>query len=125
MLVFVILPLLALLPSNFGTLSQPIHISPTQLPALPAFARMAFLEHASVTSASASFNPLHAVRRRNFKYLSAAPAPSPASQDALSTPTRRNFRRHHRHGHRARSPEVSPSPSATLGNVLTNDVFRP
>ncbi|KAI3461007.1 hypothetical protein Pfo_017670 [Paulownia fortunei] len=115
MLLFILLPLLALLPTNFGTPSQPIYLSPSQLPTLPSFARMNSLKHVSVTSMSASFNSLIAVRRRHFKYLSAALAPSPASQGPLSSPTDSTLPRHHHHGHRIRSNAVSPSPSATPG----------
>ncbi|KAK4441548.1 Receptor-like serine/threonine-protein kinase ALE2 [Sesamum alatum] len=114
MLVF-LLPLLALLPTNFGTPSQPIYLSPSQLPPVPSSTRKTSLEHVSAALMRASFNPFIAVRRRHFKYLPAAPAPSPASQVPLSSPTRSILPRHHHHGHRIRTHAASPSPSTTPG----------
>ncbi|KAG8370849.1 hypothetical protein BUALT_Bualt13G0026100 [Buddleja alternifolia] len=112
MLLF-LLSMLALLPTNFG-IHQPIFLSPSQLPTLPSFARKDSLEYVSVRPVGASFTPFVAVRRRRFKHLSAAPAPSPVSQGPLASPSGGTLPRHH-HSHKYRSRSFSPSPSTTPG----------
>ncbi|KAI3449843.1 hypothetical protein Pfo_006508 [Paulownia fortunei] len=113
MLLF-LLPLLTLLPTNFGTPSQAIYLSPSQLP-LPSFARKNSLKHVNAASMSALFTPFTTVRRRHFKYLSAAPAPSPVSQGPFTRPTGSTLPRHHHHRHKIRAYAVSPSPSTSPG----------
>ncbi|KAL3828104.1 hypothetical protein ACJIZ3_016906 [Penstemon smallii] len=115
MLLF-LLPLLSLLPSNLGTPSDPIYLSPSQFPTLPSFARTNSPEHVSVMSINAPITPSIAARRHHYnKYISAAPAPSPATLGPLVSPTGSILPRRRHHHHRTRSTAVSPSPSATPG----------
>ncbi|KAL8055309.1 hypothetical protein ABFX02_04G048000 [Erythranthe guttata] len=115
MLIFLLLPLLTLLPTNFGTPSPAIYLSPSQLP-LPSFARKNSLTDVSTSSISASFTPYVAVRGHHFKYLSPAPAPSPFSQGPLAGPTRSTLPRHRHHPHKIRGHVASsPSPSTSQG----------
>ncbi|XP_011080135.1 receptor-like serine/threonine-protein kinase ALE2 isoform X2 [Sesamum indicum] len=79
MLLF-LLPLLTVLHTNFGTPSQAIYLSPSQVPP-PLLARKNPLEHVTAASISTFFT----ARRRHFKYLSAAPAPSTLSQGCGQT----------------------------------------
>ncbi|KAL2238695.1 UNVERIFIED_CONTAM: hypothetical protein Sindi_1061200, partial [Sesamum indicum] len=60
---------------SVGTPSQAIYLSPSQVPP-PLLARKNPLEHVTAASISTFFT----ARRRHFKYLSAAPAPSTLSQ---------------------------------------------
>ncbi|KAL2470601.1 Receptor-like serine/threonine-protein kinase ALE2 [Abeliophyllum distichum] len=121
MLLFLI-HLLTLLPTNFGNPLQHISLSPSQLPSLPSSARKNSLEHASITSMSASFAPFVAKRGQWFKPSldsptapSPSPSPSPASQGELPVPTGSNLPRHHHRTHRVNTHAISPSPSATPG----------
>ncbi|KAL6564554.1 Receptor-like serine/threonine-protein kinase ale2 [Orobanche minor] len=112
MLLF-LLPLLVLLPTNFGTPSQAIYLSPSQLP-LQSFGRK--VSAASVSDLFSGFSPFLTARRRHYRYLSGAPAPSPSpvSQGPLTSRTG-STRRHHRRRHKTRVPAVSPSPSTNPG----------
>ncbi|KAL8490004.1 hypothetical protein ACS0TY_025778 [Phlomoides rotata] len=112
---FILIHLLALLPTNNGTPLRPIYLSPSQLPILPSLSRMNSPESDSIKSLSTSFKQILAARRRHFKHLPAALAPSPASQGPLSSFTGRTWPRHHHEGHKIRNHAVPPSPSATPG----------
>ncbi|CAA0833423.1 Receptor-like serine/threonine-protein kinase ALE2 [Striga hermonthica] len=106
MLLF-LLPLLALFPTNFGTPSQAIHLSPHS--PLQPFGTENALKHGSINELFSSF--LTARRHRN-KILSAAPAPSPLSQGPVTSRTG-NRGRHHHHRPRTRVMVLPPSPSAS------------
>lgn len=106
MLLF-LLPLLALLPANFGSSLESIYISPSQLPLLSS-ARKSSTEHETM-------NSFLSARRHHFKTLSAAPAPSPVAQGPNASPTGKTLPRHRHHRRKIRGPVVSPSPSTTTG----------
>ncbi|KAL6564054.1 Receptor-like serine/threonine-protein kinase ale2 [Orobanche hederae] len=112
MLLF-LLPLLVLLPTNFGTPSQAIYLSPSQLP-LQSFGRK--VSAASVSDLFSGFSPFLTARRRHYRYLSGSPVPSPSpvSQGPLTSRTG-STRRHHRRRHKTWVPAVSPSPSTNPG----------
>ncbi|KAL1539621.1 Receptor-like serine/threonine-protein kinase ale2 [Salvia divinorum] len=112
MLLF-LLPLLTLLPTNFGIPLESIYLSPSLHP-LPSSARKSSSEHVSLESMSASLSSFLRARRHHFKILSAAQAPSPVSQGPIaSRPTTGRIMGRHRH--KVIGPAVSPSPSSTSG----------
>ncbi|KAH6766679.1 Protein kinase superfamily protein [Perilla frutescens var. hirtella] len=111
MLLF-LLPLLTLLPANFGTPLESIYISPSQLPLLSS-TRKSSTEHVSAESMSTSLSSFLSARRHHLKNLSAAPAPAPVAQGPTTSPSGKILPRHRHHRRKFRGPVVSPSPSTT------------
>ncbi|CAA0823904.1 Receptor-like serine/threonine-protein kinase ALE2 [Striga hermonthica] len=113
MLRFLLPVLLALFPTNLGTASQVIYLSPSHLPLQP-FGTKSALQHVSAGSLGELFSSFLTTRRQHNKYLSAAPAPSPVSLGPVTSRTD-IMRRHRHHRHKTRVYAVSPSTSTNPG----------
>ncbi|XP_031122365.1 receptor-like serine/threonine-protein kinase ALE2 isoform X2 [Ipomoea triloba] len=109
-----LLPLLTLLPTSLGILTERIGVSPSLLPSQSYITRRFSLEDVRLDSTSAPLAPLSAPHRHHSKPSfnpTAVPAPSPGPQGPLASPNTWQ-RRHHRRHHRGRTPAaVSPSPA--------------
>ncbi|KAL3647673.1 Receptor-like serine/threonine-protein kinase ale2 [Castilleja foliolosa] len=114
MLLFLLLPLLALFPANFGTFSQAIYLSPSHLP-LQSFGTHNSLDHVNAALISELFSSHLVARRHRNKYLSTAPTPAPAPAPVSQGPLTSRTRKHRHHRHKPRVHAVSPSPSNNQG----------
>nr|GMD27995.1 receptor-like serine/threonine-protein kinase ALE2 [Ipomoea batatas] len=115
-----LLPLLTLLPTSLGILTERIGVSPSLLPSQSYITRRFSLEDVRLDSTSAPLAPLSTPHRHHSKPSfnpTAVPAPSPGPQGPLASPNTWQ-RRHHRRHHRGRTPAaVSPSPATGSGTA--------